>query len=157
MPLLCSTIPMRLRNASSRRCGIVAEHRHLARAAFAIALQDLHGRRLAGAVGPEQAEHLASLYLDVDAPHGLELAVALVQVLDLDRGAGSPVNLISVPLGACAEWPTGDMYRSGHATCGVASYQCTPRIRFAIASCSSEARSSVPFSPREAAESGNTR
>ncbi len=35
-------------------------------------------------------------------------------------------------------------------------YQCTPRIRWASATCSVEACSSTPFSPRAAAESGNT-
>ena len=39
----------------------------------------------------------------------------------------------------------------------VGAHQCTPRIRFAIASCSSDVRSSVSVSPRDAAESGNTR
>jgi release factor glutamine methyltransferase len=35
-------------------------------------------------------------------------------------------------------------------------YQWTPRMRWASATCSVEARSSTPFSPRAAAESGNT-
>lgn len=35
-------------------------------------------------------------------------------------------------------------------------YQWTPRIKCASATCSVEARSSTPFSPRAAAESGNT-
>ncbi len=37
-----------------------------------------------------------------------------------------------------------------------APYQCTPRIRWASATCSVEACSSTPVSPRAAAESGNT-
>ena len=36
-------------------------------------------------------------------------------------------------------------------------YQWTPRVSVAIAICSKEARSSTSRSPREAAESGNTR
>ena len=36
------------------------------------------------------------------------------------------------------------------------AYQCTPFIRFAIATCSIDAFSSGSFSPRAAAESGKT-
>ena len=67
--------------------GVVPEHRHLAAVARAVPLEDLHRRGLAGAVGPEQPEHLAAAHLDVDPAHGLVLAVALVQVAHLDRGA----------------------------------------------------------------------
>ena len=67
--------------------GVIPEHRHLAAVARAVPLEDLHGRGLAGAVGPEQPEHLAAPHLDVDPAHGLVLAVALAQVAHLDRGA----------------------------------------------------------------------
>jgi hypothetical protein len=52
--------------------GIESEHRHVARAACAIALEDLHRRRLAGAVGPEQPVHLAARHLERDAAERLE-------------------------------------------------------------------------------------
>ncbi len=55
-------MPIRRRSSIERSRGIVAEHRDLAAAARAVALEDLHGGRLAGAVGPEQAEHLAALH-----------------------------------------------------------------------------------------------
>ena len=58
---------------------VVAEHRHLAAAARAVALEDLHRRGLAGAVGAEQPEHLAAAHRDVDAAHRLVVAVALAQ------------------------------------------------------------------------------
>jgi hypothetical protein len=64
---------------------VMAEHGDLAAGAGAIALEDLHGGRLARAVGAEQAEHLAPLHGDVDATHRLVVAVALVQVANLDR------------------------------------------------------------------------
>ena len=48
------------------------------------ALEDLDGRRLAGAVRPEQPEHLAAGHLEVDPVDGLDLAVALDQALDPD-------------------------------------------------------------------------
>jgi hypothetical protein len=41
-----------------------------------------HGRRLAGAVGAEKAEDLTVLDLEIDAAHGLDLALAAVVVLD---------------------------------------------------------------------------
>ena len=39
---------------------------------------------------------------------------------------------------------------------GRSCYQCTPLVSVAIAICSKEARSSMAFSPFEAAESGRT-
>ena len=44
-----------------------------------------------------------------------------------------------------------------HPKTGDRSYQCTPRVRVAIAICSNEAFSSTFSCPFEAAESGNTR
>jgi hypothetical protein len=55
--------------------GIDAEDRGIAGGAVPIALEDLDGRRLARAVGTEKAEDLARRYLEVDAAHGLVLAV----------------------------------------------------------------------------------
>ena len=65
--------------------GIEAEHGDLAGAAVAVALEDLDGRRLAGAVGTEQPEDLAALHGEVDPADGLEVAVGLSQTVDLDR------------------------------------------------------------------------
>ena len=64
---------------------IVAEHRHLARVARAVALEDLDGRRLPGAVRAEQPEDLALLDLEVDALDRCERAVRLPQAADGDR------------------------------------------------------------------------
>ena len=68
-----------------RALGIVPEHPHVAAVAPAVALEDLDGGRLAGAVRPEQAEHLADGDLEVDPAQRLQVAVALAQVSDLDR------------------------------------------------------------------------
>ena len=59
--------------------GIEAEHADLAGGALAVALEDLDGGRLAGAVRPEQTEHLAAADLEVDSANGLELGVGLAQ------------------------------------------------------------------------------
>ena len=64
---------------------VVAEHRDVALAAVAVALEDLDRRRLARAVGPEQAEHLAAPDREVDPADRLQIAVALAQAADLDR------------------------------------------------------------------------
>ena len=50
--------------------------------------QDADGRRLAGAVGPEEAERLARRDLEVDSGDRLDVAVALLEVTNLDRGCG---------------------------------------------------------------------
>jgi hypothetical protein len=68
---------------------VVSEHRHDPARARAVALEDLDGRRLPGAVGPEQAEDLAGGDLEVQAPHGLVLAVGLAQVANEDGRCGS--------------------------------------------------------------------
>src|SRR5207302_6445974 len=130
-----------LAQGAAVRRGILAQHRHLSRAALAVALEDLHRGRLAGPVGPEQPEHLAALHRDVDRPHGLEGAVALAQTADLDRRARRG----------------GIAHRRVSLTPDAACYQCTPLVRVAIAICSNDARSSSAFSPLAAAESGNTR
>src|SRR3954452_6584 len=66
--------------------GIEAEHRDDPARAFAVALEDLDGRGLAGAVGAQQAEHLAARDLDVDPPDGSEPPIVLVQVAHEDGG-----------------------------------------------------------------------
>ena len=50
-----------------------------------MALQDFQRRRLAGAVGADQAEDLALLHAEVDALNGLQIAVKLAQAAHLDR------------------------------------------------------------------------
>ena len=80
----------------------MAEHRHDAAGARAVALEDLDGRRLAGAVGAEQPEDLAAGDLEVDAAHRLELAVGLAQVADEDRGRVGSHGVLSQRPCACA-------------------------------------------------------
>jgi hypothetical protein len=67
---------------------VVAEHRDDPARAGAIALEDLHRRRLARAVRAEEAEDLARRDLEVDAAYGVMVAVALVQVADEDGRCG---------------------------------------------------------------------
>ena len=50
--------------------------------------EDAHGRRLAGAVGSEQAEHRAGRHGEVDAGQRLDGAEALGEALDPDGGGG---------------------------------------------------------------------
>jgi hypothetical protein len=69
--------------------GVVSEDGHDAAGAVAVALEDLHGRRLAGSVGAEQAEDLARRHFEVQAADGLVVAVGLAQVAHEDRGCGS--------------------------------------------------------------------
>ena len=56
---------------------------------FAVALEDLDGRRLAGAVRAEQAEHLTCLDREVDPAQRLVVAVALAQTADRDGAQSS--------------------------------------------------------------------
>ena len=51
-------MPIRERQAAVGMRRIDAEHAHLARVATAIALENLHRRRLARAVGAQEREHL---------------------------------------------------------------------------------------------------
>src|SRR4029077_3328422 len=64
---------------------IAAEHAHLTGVAFAVALEDLDRRRLAGAVRPEQPKDLTFIDREVDLPDVLEVPVGLAQAADLDR------------------------------------------------------------------------
>ena len=50
-----------------------------------VAGQDPHRRRLAGAVGPEEAEDLALVDAEADVVDGGEAAVLLGEVLNLDH------------------------------------------------------------------------
>ena len=60
------------------------EHSGLAARARAVTLEDLHGRRLAGAVGPEQTKHLTPRDLEAHPAYSVYLAVGLAQVAHLD-------------------------------------------------------------------------
>ena len=69
----CSEMPMPLANASeSSRPQRIAEHLDIAGRRVEQAFEDLDRRRLAGAVGTEQAEALANGNRQVDALHGLD-------------------------------------------------------------------------------------
>ena len=47
--------------------------------------QDPHGRRLARAVGADEAEHVAAIELEVDLVDGEQLAVFLRQVVNFNH------------------------------------------------------------------------
>jgi hypothetical protein len=71
-----------------------AQHLGAARIGRAQALEDLDRRRLAGAVGAEQAEDLAAVDAEGDAVYGVQLSVGLAQLVDGDdravgRGGGT--------------------------------------------------------------------
>jgi hypothetical protein len=65
---------------------IVPEDGDDAAGAVAVPLEDLDGRRLARAVGSEEAEHLAAGDVEVDPSDGVDVAVGLAQVADEDGG-----------------------------------------------------------------------
>src|SRR5205814_1985390 len=67
--------------------GIGTEDANVAAVALAVALQDLDRRRLARPVRAEQAEHLASAKLEVDALQRLEVSVGLRQAANADDSA----------------------------------------------------------------------
>ena len=69
--------------------GVGAEHVDVAAVARAVALEDLGGRGLAGAVGAEQGEHLAAHDVEVDAVDGLRLAVRAAHAPGADRQVGA--------------------------------------------------------------------
>ena len=52
--------------------------------ALAVAFEDLDHRRLAGAVGPEQREHLAARHREVHAVERGQLPVGLAEAADPD-------------------------------------------------------------------------
>ncbi len=112
----CSTMPTRARHCGVASAGSTPEHADLAGVAAAVALQDLHRRGLAGAVGPEQREHLAAGDLEVHAVDRRTLAVALQQAADdtaVPRGSQARACRI--------EGGRGVRERSGRgpaATCG---------------------------------------
>ena len=68
-------------------CPATPEHLDLAGVRREQALEDLDGRRLAGAVRAEQPEALAGTDLEIEAIHGDHVAVALDQA-DAAQGDG---------------------------------------------------------------------
>ena len=72
-------MPSRWRSAWSSAAPAEAEHLDLAGVRLEQPLEDLDGRRLAGAVRAEQAEALAGRDLEVEAGDGDDVAVALLQ------------------------------------------------------------------------------
>ena len=66
-----------------------------------VALADLDRRRLAGTVGTEQGEDLTAADVEVQAVDGDELAVALDEPADGDRGVG----IEGIP--GCGRFPRG--------------------------------------------------
>src|SRR6202034_2158155 len=61
-----------------------AQHPDLASGARPVTLEYLDGSRLAGAVGPEQAEDLPPRYFEAHPAHSLYLAIGPAQVAHLD-------------------------------------------------------------------------
>ena len=87
---------MRSRHCRSRVRGIHIEHADAAGGPQEEALEDLEGRRLAGAVGPQEGEHLAALDGEVDATDRFERSVSLHETCDLDsRHAGDGTSLFN--------------------------------------------------------------
>ncbi len=70
--------------------GIEAEHLGPARCGADFVEEYADGGGFSCAVGAEEAEHLADVDLDVDSLQGLELAVVLDQLLDVDGGHVTP-------------------------------------------------------------------
>jgi hypothetical protein len=66
--------------------GIEAEDANLAGGARTQAFQNLYSSGLAGAVGTQQAEHLALLHFKVDTAHGFEIAITFLQAANADCG-----------------------------------------------------------------------
>ena len=81
----CGTTPIRARIARAVRTRIQPEHAQRAAAARRHAGDHPHGGGLAGAVGPEEAEHLAAAHVHVDPANGLDRAEALAQSAGLDQ------------------------------------------------------------------------
>ena len=85
--------------------GVEAEHRDLSRVASAVALEDLDGRRLAGAVRAEQAEDLALLDRERDPANGLVVAVRLAQAPDVDCRRHQTSTATTAPGGNAGSGP----------------------------------------------------
>ena len=78
-------MPSRCLQRAVVRAPAQAEHFDVARVRLEQPLEDLDGRRLAGAVRAEQAEALARPHLEVEARDGHDVAIALVEPAAQDR------------------------------------------------------------------------
>ena len=112
-PVFCRTMPMRSFSDALALRGVVAQDDHLAAVARAVALEDLDGGGLAGAVGAEEREHLARRDRSGRSrATASSVAVGLAKAPDLDRRLGHgrllcyrglrPANPVS---GSC-QWVT---------------------------------------------------
>ena len=81
-------MPSRWRSACRIGRPAQAEHLDLAGVGLGQALADLDRRRLAGAVGPEQAEALAGADLEVEAVDRDDVFVGFSQVAPNAQGGG---------------------------------------------------------------------
>ena len=77
---------------------VEAEHADLATVGLAKALEDLDGRRLAGAIRAEQPEDLTGADLEAHAVDGVDVAVVLLQVGDADDGIGRHRGIRHAPM-----------------------------------------------------------
>jgi hypothetical protein len=76
------------------RAPAAPEDRYVARVRLRQAFEDLDRRRLAGAVGPEQAEALARTDLEVEAVHGPNVVVMLPEAPAQDRRSGPGIGTV---------------------------------------------------------------
>src|SRR5262249_36232495 len=83
-----------LAEARPAALGIHAEHGHAARVAATVAFEDLDRRRLPGAVGTEQGEHLALRNLETDPLDRLDCSVRLAQSGHRDRCHAFPLRTL---------------------------------------------------------------
>ncbi len=76
--------PDALAEAAAARLRIESEHLHRTGGALAVAFEDLHGRRLASAIRPEERVDLATPDLEAHAVNGAQPTVVLAQPLHHD-------------------------------------------------------------------------
>ena len=148
---------MRSRSARGRPAGSCPRTETMPPVRVAVALEDLDGRRLARAVGAEEAEHLAAGDVEVDPADRVDVAVGLAQVADEDgRGARSPSR-------AMTRGPHPYLHRGCAArasTSGRTRRGCSwpkPRATAACASCSPSAPSRALGQPPGARRSDPAR
>src|SRR5262249_36619576 len=68
-----------------RLCRVNPQHPHVSCVPWPVALEDLDSGRLAGSVRPQKAEDFAAVDVEVDATHGVLLAVRLAETADADH------------------------------------------------------------------------
>ncbi len=104
-----------MRRAKLRPVGarVESEDAHRSGVRRAVALQRLDGRRLAGAVRPEQAEHLAPRDAQGETVNRAAIAVTHLEPGDFDRPLGSAIHR-SVSLSAGTAAPR--LVRAGNSS-----------------------------------------